>query len=127
MRYSQSLNDILPRSKNERTVLNDRLRKRLSGDEDEARLSIRSRSELNSLLGGLGGENDGGGGRVGLFRVTDEEGAGEGVDLEEKEVSKSGKRRGRIEKREPSRLTKAVHPLGRGWKAVAPFFLSLKS
>lgn len=81
MRYSQSLNDILPRSKNERTVLNDRLRKRLSGDEDEARLSIRSRSELDSLFGGLGGQNDGGGGRVGLFRVADEEGAGEGVDL----------------------------------------------
>lgn len=89
-RYSQSLNDILPRCKNERSVLDDRLRKRLSGDEDEARLSIRSRSELDSLLGRLGGENDGSGGRVGLFRVADEEGAGEGVGLRRRKCRNSG-------------------------------------
>jgi len=82
--YSQCLDHIFPRSEDERSMLDDRLREGFSSDQNESRLLVGLGSELDSFLGGFGGEYDGGGRRVDFFRVADEEGAGEGVDLRRK-------------------------------------------
>ena len=66
-------------------MLDDRLGEGFSSDENESRLLVGLRSELDSFLEGFRGEDDGSGRREGLFRVADEEGSGEGVDLQRNE------------------------------------------